>query len=71
MRKGDTSPQDKSSANSKWNTWDRNDKTLEGSYLGDFRQAATDAGITIYQSSEDKDGGWGLLLLLLLLESPQ
>ena len=56
---GDASPQDESSANSKWNTWDRNNKTLEGSYLGDFRQAATDAGITIYQSSEDKDGGWG------------
>ena len=56
---GDASPQDESSANFKWNTWDRNNKTLEGSYLGDFRQAATDAGITIYQSSEDKDGGWG------------
>ena len=56
---GDASPQDESSANSKWNTWDRNDKTLEGSYLSDFRQAATDAGITIYQSSEDKDGAWG------------
>ena len=52
---GDASPQDESSANSKWNTWDRNDKTLEGSYLSDFRQAATDAGITIYQSSEDQD----------------
>lgn len=68
---GDASPQDESSANSKWNTWDRNNKTLEGSYLSDFRQAATDAGITIYQSSEDKDGWLGLLLLLLLLESPQ
>lgn len=55
----DALAQDQKSANYKWNIWNDNNKTLEGSYFSDFRKAATNAGITIYQSSQDDAGGWG------------
>ncbi len=55
---GDASPQDQDCANYKWNLWNNADKPLDDK-LKAFRQAATGAGITIYQSSKDDTGGWG------------
>ncbi len=55
---GDDSAQDPTCANYKWNIWNQAGKPLDDK-LKAFRQAATGAGITIYQSSHDEQGGWG------------
>lgn len=55
---GDDSAQDPTCANYKWNIWNQAGKPLDNK-LKAFRQAATGAGITIYQSSHDEQGGWG------------
>lgn len=50
---------DANSPNAKWNTWNEGGKT-NADQLAAFKAAATGNGITLYQSSEDKeDGGWG------------
>ena len=56
---GDPLERDVNSADYKWNEWNKHGKTPEGNYLSDFRTVATEAGLTIYQSSEDSKDGWG------------
>ena len=49
---------DNESPNAKWNAWKAAGKP-GNELLAAFKSAATDNGITLYQSSEDDDDGWG------------
>lgn len=55
--------EDANSANALWNKWKPNgvnDNTPNDQYKAAFKQAATSAKITLYQSSYDEElGGWG------------
>lgn len=44
---------DETSANSAWNAWNDAKKPNSGDLLANMRKAVTDAGFTIYQSSDD------------------
>lgn len=47
-------------ANNKWDAWNKTGKKDNVPELGEFRKAATDANISIYQASFDESlGGWG------------
>lgn len=49
---------DATSADAKWDAWYNQDKTSTAK-LGTFKAAATDAGFTLYERSEDPDTGKG------------
>ena len=59
----DDKPEDQTSANYNWNQWNTAGKPgpTENSelYTGMKKAVVDKANITIYQSSEDKEGGWG------------
>ncbi|MDE5877594.1 MAG: Mfa1 family fimbria major subunit [Muribaculaceae bacterium] len=56
----DPLPQDETSANYLWNQWDKAGRPASGNPATTaFKDAATAAGITLYQSSQDADDGWG------------
>ena len=50
---------DEDSPNYFWNKWKPEGKTQDDNYIPQFKAAATAAGITIYQSSNDAQDGWG------------
>lgn len=54
----DTEAQDTNSPNYMWNLWNEAQKPV-GTLLTNFKAAVTAAGITIYQSSQDAEDGWG------------
>lgn len=60
----DTMEPDPNSPNSMWNTWNAagrpaDDPEVDNDSHDNFKKAMTDAGFTLYQSSNDADQGWG------------
>lgn len=50
---------DVTSPNFMWKTWDAAGRPAEGDAHDNFKSAMTNAGFTLYQSSNDADQGWG------------
>ena len=60
----DTMEPDPNSPNSMWNTWNAagrpaDDPEVDNDSHDNFKKAMTNAGFTLYQSSNDADQGWG------------
>lgn len=56
----DTMKPDEESANAKWNAWNLAGRPTQGTPTNKaFKEAATNANFTIYQSSQDLDHKWG------------